>query len=144
MIATTEIDLFKYAETNVKNTDGKVNGLIAPGTEGSFAIDIENKGEVTAEYTISFTAENLAGIPIEYSINPSEDTSWTTDITTLSFEEELAIGSSASSKTIYWRWAFERGADEAAVKANDSVDTGLGINGAEVTVTATITATQVN
>lgn len=142
MTATTNIDLFKYAETNVANTDGTVDGLIAPGTKGSFAIDVQNKGEVTAEYTIKFADTNTAGIPIEYSL---DEQTWATDITTLSVTENLAIGSQVSTKTIYWRWAFERGDNDSDKTANNSSDTTLGIDGvATVTVTATITATQVD
>ena len=142
MTASTEIDLFKYAETNVTNTDGTVNGLIAPGTAGSFEIDVKNAGEVTAEYTIKFSATNEGNIPIEYSLDNS---TWETDITELTISETLAIGSETSTKTIYWKWAFERGENDSDKTANNSTDTTLGLAGtAEVTVTATITATQVD
>lgn len=142
MTASTNINLFDHTDANTlaTGTDGKK--LIAPGTKGSFAIDVQNKGEVTAEYTIAFTATNASNIAIEYSL---DEQTWTTDITTLSVSDDLAIGSQASTETIYWRWSFERGENDSDKAANNTTDTTLGLAGtATVTVVATITATQVD
>ena len=72
-------------ETDVK--DGGVSEeIIAPGTKGSFVINLENKSEVNATYAIAFSVayakdaeDNDMVIPIEYSLTGAAD-SWKTDI----------------------------------------------------------------
>lgn len=124
-------------EDDVKSNDK----VIAPGTSGSFALDIKNESEVTAEYKVVYGIENTSNIPLEFTTTPDVEASWTKDITSLNKTDftELAIGATAEATdtTIYWRWAFST--DEAG----DVKDTTLGIDGtATVKVTAELTAQQ--
>lgn len=124
------------AETDVKIGEGK--NIIAPGTSGKFAISVQNKSEVTAQYSYKLEATNTSNIPIEYSLDGA--TGWTKDISTLSLKDAktLAVGSEASDATIYWRWVI---GDDSTNEA----DTALGFDGtATVTVKATLTFTQVD
>lgn len=137
------------AETDVKTGDDVTR--IAPGTQGSFAVKIRNNSEVTAKYTVSFaigytddtanteTVKNVT-IPLRFSTDGS--TNWTTDIATLNIADTAAVklGMTDSDKsatcTVYWKWDYEN--------SNDANDTILGTAGAEIQITATVTATQVD
>ena len=60
-------DLFstlKDSDLTSSETDVS-SGKIAPGTSGSFAIDITNNSEVNAKYSIAFTETNASSVPIE-------------------------------------------------------------------------------
>ena len=118
---------------------------IAPGTSGSFEIDITNNSEVNATYAIAFTETNAGGVPIEYSTDGS---TWVS-IGNLSVPA-AAISKNANAKAkIYWRWAYT-GAQSTNYTSTqtDVTDTALGFRAntspTEVQVTATITVTQVD
>ena len=123
-------------ETDMNPVDGSI---IAPGTQGSFSLTIENESEVKATYKVEFSVANLYDIPVEFSI---DGTNWADDITSLNPTATLNAknGSTVDCNTVnvQWRWVYERG--------NDVSDTALGIAGhdAVLTVTATVTATQVD
>ena len=144
-------DLFEYTDASVD-----VNGaedrdkVIAPGTTGSFALEITNASEVSAKYKVTLEAENADNIPIEYSLVGGESAQdWTQDITQLNvFKDKqsneidngfasIAYGETADTITVYWRWVFENSTDDD--------DTTLGEAGtATVTVTATVNVEQVD
>ena len=135
-------DLFK----TIKDSDGTstetdvAEGLIAPGTSGSFDIEITNNSEVNATYAIAFTETNANNIPIEYS---TDGNTWGSDISSLDVSNTtINVGATANTKTIYWRWAYYKNA------TFDATDTNLGFgantNPATVQVTAKITVTQVD
>ena len=132
-------------ETHLKTTDGTI---IAPGTGGSFEIVLTNKSEVTAKYAIDFTETNSSNpvIPIEYS---TDKKTWTSEIDTLDIKADdtktaLTYDNGTTTVTVYWRWAYES-AQTPVRNQSDENDTALGKTGtATVTVTANITATQVD
>lgn len=145
-IATTDAFTFDLFNTVNDTKDGNPEGdvkvgasetIIAPGTTGSFRIDIENKSEVNAEYEVAFTVTNASAIPVEFSTN---GTDWKTynDISELNVAKtNIAMTNGEASVTMYWRWVFESG--------NDNNDTDLGkVGTATLTVTANVTATQVD
>lgn len=127
-----------------QETDVKA-GLIAPGTAGSFNLKVKNESEVTAKYSIDFVLTNTSNIPIEFS---TDGTTWTNSITAPA-EKSLAVGAPEDTITVQWRWAFN-GTDSTNYQTtqNDVTDTTLGIVAqtapAKVTVTTTLTATQVD
>ena len=122
-----------------------INNKIAPGTSGKFELNIENLSEVTAEYSIDFVLTNTSNIPIEFS---TDGTTWTNSITAPA-EKSLAVGAPEDTITIQWRWAFN-GTDSTNYQTtqNDVTDTTLGTAAqtapAKITVTTTLTATQVD
>ena len=140
-VPSVTFDLFstvKEDDTTSKEDDVATGSLIAPGTGGTFTLDINNLSEVSAKYEIALTAENDGNIPIEYS---KDGTNWVTDITSLDADLEgelLLTGTTSGSKTIYWKWEYETG--------DDPGDTALGTadNKATVTVKADITVTQLD
>lgn len=133
-------------DSNLTSDESNVDDdKIAPGTSGSFEIDITNNSEVNATYAIAFTETNAGGVPIEYSTDGS---TWVS-IGNLSVPA-TAISMNANAKAkIYWRWAYT-GAQSTNYTSTqtDETDTALGFRAntspTEVQVTATITVTQVD
>lgn len=138
--ATISFNLFDTINDSDGSTESDVTSeMIAPGTSGSFALAVTNASDVTAKYSI--TLEQTAGdtVPLQYS---TDGQTWYSDISSLSLSgESLAIGGSATT-TVYWQWAYYT--DDAT----DTNDTTLGVSSADsavsVTITGTITATQVD
>jgi len=158
LFATTEIaDTDNSSESDDANVaNGTDNGIIAPGTKGSFTIDIDNLSEVAVTCVVSFSAtqENLPKdisgndieIPIVYALGENP-TSWTKEITSLSEEVNLTYAGNTSgqtngSVTVHWKWAIgdETGTDTAlGIAAANATDTS---SAPRVTVTAAVRATQ--
>ena len=160
-IAKTETVSFDFnvfetiMDETANSDDAEVYGdkVIAPGTRGQFVIELANTSEVDAMYAIEFTETdgvNPTAIPLWYST--SVNGTWTQDISALniaaSSDTQLDYNGGAKdsdSVTVYWKWLFE-GTDG---QQTDTSDTVLGIysaagSAATVTVTAKVTATQVD
>ena len=131
------------AETHV--TSANTDKVIAPGTGGSFDIILLNNSEVDAKYGINFTVTNTANIPVEFSTDGGS--SWAATLTNIAADDtntKLDALTGTVTKTIKWRWAYERG-ENATLTANDTTDTNLGIDGtATLSVVANVTATQID
>ena len=132
----TTFDFNLFDTTTIKDSDGSteedvVEGLIAPGTSGSFEFELKNTSDVSAKYSISLGV-NKTTIPLEFSFDGG--TTWT-DVTNLSDLVSTDVMKFGTSKyvTVQWKWAFGE---------NETTDATLG--GQEVIVTANITATQVD
>ena len=139
---TFTIDLFSTItntdgseEKNVKKTDGT---LIAPGTMGSFTlVSLKNESEVNAKYSVTYTLLNESGVPLEFTTNKDDESSWKSDFTAVNVSNEaLATDATATTATVYWRWAFTKDT------ARDTSDTTLGTTTPTVTLTAKIDVEQ--
>lgn len=151
---TTEytLDLFStikdtatYGTTNEAHV---IDGKIAPGTTGAFDIQITNKSEVDAEYSVTFGEENPLGAAIEYSTDGGK--TWGSvavlDVATTSIGQNETV-----TVPIQWRWSFTAEGNAAAQVDRNNADTLVGF-GADttdttvpvVTVTATLQLDQVN
>ena len=139
---TFTIDLFSTItntdgseEKNVKKTDGT---LIAPGTMGSFTLaSLKNESEVNAKYSVTYTLLNESGVPLEFTTNKDDESSWKSDFTAVNVSNEaLATDATATTATVYWRWAFTKDT------ARDTSDTTLGTTTPTVTLTAKIDVEQ--
>lgn len=116
-------------ETDIKATDGSI---IAPGTKGQMSFTLKNDSEVTASYAIVFGMTETEDIPVQFSLT-GENGTWTDDICNLNFNVPIANIGDEQTVTVYWQWDFE------------GDDTALGLKGTDViTITATVTATQVD
>lgn len=129
----------KEADTTTVESD-VASGLIAPGTGGQADIAVKNESEVNAKYTVKFAYTVTGGnVPIEVS---TDNSTWKTlDTSAGTTVSDVALAMNATSTTtLYWRWQYERDAD--------ADDTALGIAAKtaapQVSVTATVTATQVD
>lgn len=122
-------------ETDVEIGQGET--IIAPGTSGSFEINLKNDSEVNAKYAVAYTVTNANNIPVEFSVDGG--TTWNKNLAALNATDvALAMGASADV-TVEWRWVYF--VDEAT----DTTDTTLGLGGsATIRVDATVTVTQVD
>lgn len=151
--ATLTFDLFKTINDTGNTADeGDVaDAKIAPGTSGSFALKVKNESEVNATYTVALTeTANTSDVPLQYSVN---GTDWKDSIAGLTMDAltDQAIAQGAEKTvTVYWRWVFDENVVSETVHAGqtDVTDTALGIAAQTaapvVTITATLTATQVD
>lgn len=139
---TFTIDLFSTItntdgseEKNVKKTDGS---LIAPGTMGSFTLlSLKNESEVNTKYNVTYTLANESGVPLEFTTNKDDESSWKSDFTAINVSNEsLDTDATATTATVYWRWAFTKDT------ARDTSDTTLGTTTPTVTLTAKIDVEQ--
>lgn len=138
---TFEFNLFEsVSDAHVKTGTGE--NIIAPGTTGSFAIQLANNSEVTAEYTVEYTVDNK-NVPLEFSID--NGTTWTTGLANVADAVTMNMGGT-DTITIQWRWAFTGGASANYTTSQDDItDTALGIAGsATPTVKAKIVVNQVD
>ena len=140
-IATTKNFSFNLFTTindtgNTADETDVVNAKIAPGTAGSFQFSLQNISEVTAKYTITLaqTQTSSAVVPIEYS---TDKTNWYS-ASNFSTTANVAINATATP-TIYWRWAIE-----SENTTDTTIGLGTGSAGFKMTVTATVTAEQVD
>lgn len=133
------------AETDISNTTG---AIIAPGTQGSFDIVLENLSEVTADYAIDYTVTNSNNIPVEFSTKTGsgEQSDWSADLADVVASESTKLDAlnGTTTITVYWKWAIDASTVYAENKTNVT-DTALGTAGtATITVQAQVTATQVD
>lgn len=138
-------DTATYGTTNEANV---IDGKIAPGTTGEFNIQITNKSEVNAEYSVTFGEENPLGAAIEYSTDGGAN--WGT-VAVLDVDTTAIAQNETVTVPVQWRWAFTAEGNAAAQSDRDEADTLVGF-GADttdttvpvVTVTATLQLDQVN
>lgn len=139
----------------VKDTGGSADetdvstGKIAPGTQGSFVIKVENESEVTAKYTITFSETNTSKIPLQYSTDGEDWEDSISELTTSQFADQTLLVSAAEiTHIIYWRWVFDGETQGAHANQTDTTDTALGIaaqnTAPTVTITMNINVTQVD
>lgn len=118
----TDINIASTAYTNINNTD---KNRIAPGTEGSFDITLDATGsDVAVDYTIAFS--NLKNKPTNLKFYSDE--AGTTEITNLAtgFTGKIDYNATAdamkTTKTVYWKWAYQTGSSDATDVADSGKD----------------------
>ena len=140
MANTFTFDLFNTVkdtagadEEDVKVGQGET--IIAPGTSGSFEINLKNESEVDAKYAVAYTVTNDDNIPVEFSVDGGAN--WNPNLTALNASDVALEMGDEAAVTVEWRWVYEAGVDPA--------DAALGLDGdAEIRVDATVTVTQVD
>ena len=154
---TVSFDLFNTvyeadattAEEHVAKGTGTM--IIAPGTGGKFAFTVTNNSEVDASIDLVLSA-SASTLPIEYSL---DGTTYYDDFTEINAANAaialkyISGGTTTKDITVYWRWAFT-GAQSTNFTSTqtDTTDTAAGVAAQTadqaITVTATITATQID
>lgn len=123
-------------DTDVNN--GTSNGIIAPGTFGTFTYQLSNDSDVAANYEIDYTVDE-AGVYLLWSVDGGK--TWTNDLADVT-ATRLDIGDDADI-TIHWKWSFE--ADSIASGQTDANDTALGVAGtASPSIAIKATFTQID
>ena len=115
-----------------------VANKIAPGTSGSFGIQLVNThSEVGVDFSI--TIDTITGQPANLKFY--KDSSFTTELTpgTSTVTGQLTAGDSTGvTVPIYWKWAYET----SDIATNDPIDTTAGETAAQLTIGVTIVGTQ--
>ena len=128
--ATLDIDL-----TDTYDASTLVADRIAPGTSGSFKLELTNEhSEVGVDFTVKL--ETISDAPTNLKFY--KDSSFTTELAqgtgTITGHLEAA-DSTGLEVPIYWKWEYE-------TTDGDDDDTADGEAGAELTVPVTITGVQ--
>lgn len=154
-----EVNLFKTAYNDtVKSKDG--TKVVAPGTSGSFTVDIKGDAEVDAKVTIEIAQDTDNELPLVYKIddkyysNLGAGTYKINDVnlgvTSVTVEGDLAKMSTDFEQTykantegftltsdVEWYWVYENSGDilgtdeDAQLASNDAADTALGYKAAD-------------
>ena len=130
--------------TKMKKVNNVAENKLAPGTEGSFELNLDATGsEVAIDYNIKLIVTEKPTNLRFYT-----DSSYTKEITStdgvmnvsgvMSLEEIKTI----QTKTIYWKWAYQTGTAANDIVANDKIDTADSKK--SVTMTITVTGTKRN
>ena len=145
---TFTFDLFSTINDtgNTADETDVADGKIAPGTAGSFELNVANTSEVNASYVITLTETNASNVPLQYSVN---GTTWfdsmealMADVTSANAlkSDSIAMATGTAAHTVHWRWVFEGTTEGAHAGQTDVADTALGILGQDTAPTVTITA----
>ncbi|POP31045.1 hypothetical protein C3B58_18240 [Lactonifactor longoviformis] len=145
----TEIDLGSTANRTAYAAEDIMEGVIAPGTSGSFDIVIDGSGsEVGVDYKLKIAAADGTILPSDLTFTTDNDTSGTPDSYTLNNELtgtiDYADGDTAMKKTITVKWTWAFGEDDTK-DSNDNTyadkDWTLNITatGTQAEPTATVT-----
>lgn len=112
---TLNIDVFADSYTNVRAAD-VANGevpIIAPGTSGSFVIEIENASDVVVTYTLELS-ETCTDSPLSYTVQKNTDAA--TD--GLVGVEDLTLGIDETvTYTVEWEWEDSNDDNKYGVKS---------------------------
>lgn len=124
-----------------EQVDTTNKGILAPGTQGSFSITLQNQSQVTADYTVAFTAEakhaddsaSALSDNLKFSLTGGDDYVVFANLAgtngTLKFENDG--DDDETTITVYWKWEFTN--EDETEFAGD-----------KITIKATIDLTQVN
>ena len=145
----------KLTDTTLNNK--VVDGKIAPGTDGSFSVQV-SKGETEVEFKYSVSISDLTNRPANLKFY--KDSSFNTELTEtsvgsgvyeLSSDDTMGLTDSEKTLTVYWKWPYEvSGEATAAAESRDAADSDTGNKATASEAAATMkfkvncTATQVN
>lgn len=133
------INLGATVDTVDGNTDNEVDlgndlNVIAPGTKGSFSIELVNNSQVSASYAVSFAYEDASNAPANLKFCATEGGTYGA-LTALTYTDTLKYKNDGNDDqttiTVYWKWEF-----------NDTDETSYAGN--EIVINATIDLTQVD
>ena len=130
--------------TTMKKVNNVAENKIAPGTEGSFDLNLDATGsEVAVDYNIKLAiTEKPTNLKFYLDNTYETEIAETEGTLNVSGSIPLETINTPITKTIYWKWPYQTGTTENEVKENDKTDT---IDSAKkVTMTITVTGTQRN
>ena len=105
-------------------------GVIAPGTQGSFPIVLDGTGsqvDIKAIIEIELSATCPAGLKLYSDAGCTTEFVDLTDATATLVPVISGAGTPAENATrtvtVYWKWNYQQGVNDAAKAANDAADT---------------------
>ena len=125
-----------------RTVDGKDYKIIAPGTEGSFSIDLVNTSDVGANFSISLDSVEHFPTNIKFYKDSNYQTEIIPGITKINGQLS-ANDEEGLTVTIYWKWIFETGSITNGIYSGDALDNEYGVLGEILEIPVTITGTQV-
>ncbi len=154
--ANAIFNIFDYSDTGVF-ADG-LNGteFIAPGTAGTFELDVENLSEVDVGVTFALAETNANSIPVYYTVGVATQRyssvltgSYTgggtyanlaalaTALAGSTLQATDGVTPTTATYTVNWAWSYET----AGTQQTDAGDTAFGIAATLPTVDLAVTAT---
>ena len=119
------------------------SGRIAPGTSGSFALNLVNtNSEVGVDFTVSIDSITDKPTNLKFYKDSSYNTEITPGSTTIT-GQLAAEDNTGVSITIYWRWEYETGTVTNGVATGDAADTTAGTAGNTLSIPISIKGVQV-
>ena len=130
--------------TTMKENNNVVEGKLAPGTEGSFDLNLDATGsEVAIDYNIKLVVtEKPTNLRFYTDSSYTKEIASTDGVMNVSGVMSLEEIKTIQTKTIYWKWPYQTGDTDDVKKANDKIDTADSKK--SVTMTITVTGTQRN
>ena len=130
--------------TTMKENNNVVEGKLAPGTEGSFDLNLDATGsEVAIDYNIKLAVtEKPSNLRFYTDSSYTKEIASTDGVMNVSGVMSLEEVKTVQTKTIYWKWAYQTGTLANDIVANDKIDTADSKK--SVTMTITVTGTQRN
>ncbi len=111
--------------TTMKENNNIVKGKLAPGTEGSFDLNLDATGsEVAIDYSIKLTiTEKPSNLRFYRDSEYTKEIASTDGVMNISGVMSLEEIKTIQTKTIYWKWAYQTGTETNDIIANDKIDT---------------------
>ena len=130
--------------TTMKKVNNVAENKIAPGTEGSFDLNLDATGsEVAIDYNIKLAiTEKPSNLRFYTDSSYTKEIASTDGVMNVSGVMSLEEVKTIQTKTIYWKWAYQTGTAANDIVANDKIDTADSKK--SVTMTITVTGTQRN
>ena len=130
--------------TTMKKVNNVAENKIAPGTEGSFDLNLDATGsEVAIDYNIKLAVtEKPTNLRFYTDSSYTKEIASTDGVMNVSGVMSLEEIKTVQTKTIYWKWAYQTGTATNDIVANDKIDTADSKK--SVTMTITVTGTQRN
>ena len=141
----------KLTDTTLNNK--VVSGRVAPGTDGSFAVEV-SRGDTEVEFTYSVSISDVENCPANLKFY--SDSNCTIPLPevdrvyTLLGDKKMGLTDNAETMIVYWKWAYEGTGDAAAKEIYNASDSDAGNKATASVAAATMsfkvncTATQVN
>ena len=130
--------------TTMKKVNNVAENKLAPGTEGSFDLNLDATGsEVAIDYNIKLVVtEKPTNLRFYTDSSYTKEIASTDGVMNVSGVMSLEEIKTIQTKTIYWKWAYQTGTATNDIVANDKIDTADSKK--SVTMTITVTGTQRN
>ncbi len=130
--------------TTMKENNNVVEGKIAPGTEGSFDLNLDATGsEVAIDYNIKLAVtEKPSNLRFYTDSSYTKEIASTDGVMNVSGVMSLEEIKTIQTKTIYWKWPYQTGTATNDIVENDKIDTDDSKK--SVTMAITVTGTQRN
>ena len=130
--------------TTMKKVNNVAENKLAPGTEGSFDLNLDATGsEVAVDYNIKLVVtEKPTNLRFYTDSSYTKEIASTDGVMNVSGVMSLEEIKTIQTKTIYWKWAYQTGTAANDIVASDKIDTADSKK--SVTMTITVTGTQRN